>query len=387
MRYSITEKQNLIQRYHAGESATNICLQTGVARSTLYAWLKAQQPPNPESNLPVKRADYNKLESKVRRLEQFIEVLKKVDCTAGSPTKEKLIELEKLRGDYSVHLLCDALDVPRGTFYNHILRNKRENKSYQFRRTQLSEQIKQVYDDSNQIFGAKKIKAVLSERGIIVGEQMVSELMREMNIASIRIDAKKNHKRLGYRTKKDELKLNFKATAPNKIWASDTTYFRLDNKNHYICAILDLYSRKVVSYKTSLRHSTQLATSTFKMAYADRKPEAGLTFHSDRGVQFTSHAMQNLLRICNATQSFSPSGSPQHNAVMESFFSSLKQEELFRKNYRSIKEFKDNLSKYMDFYNNERPHQTLHYKTPNAYERLFFEQDPSEKIGHRGFES
>lgn len=92
----------------------------------------------------------------MEKLEGIIQVLKSVDCTVSAPLQDKLKALEALYGQFSVHTLCDALEVPRGTFYNHMLRNKKGNKSYQFRRTELSEQIRQLYDESRQIYGAKK---------------------------------------------------------------------------------------------------------------------------------------------------------------------------------------------------------------------------------------
>lgn len=373
-RISNEEKQALIQRYHSGESATGICLQSGVPRSTFYTWLKPQRVIHTETDQFINPVEFTKLKNRANRLEQIIEILKKSKCTVTAPLKEKLSELEQFHGQYSVHLMCEALDVPRGTFYNHIFRNKRGNTSYQFRRTQLSEQIKQIYDESNQIYGASKIRAILSEQGIPVSDRMVAELMNEMNIGSIRVDAKKNYQRFNPKKKNDALQLNFTVKTPNAVWVSDTTYFRVDNKTYYICAILDLYSRKVISHKVSLKHSTQLITGTFKLAYVDRRPDAELIFHSDRGVQYTSHSFQKLLKSCNVEQSFSPSGSPQHNAVMESFFSSLKREELYRTNYRSAQEFKECIDQYITFYNTKRPHTTLNYKTPNAYECLYCEK-------------
>ena len=375
MKHTITneEKQDLIRRYHAGESATGICLQASVPRSTFYTWLRARRRISTEAPHSVSIAEHTKLRNRIHRLEQMVEVLKTVQCTATSPLKEKLTELEKLHGQYSVHLICEALDVARGTFYNHIFRNKRENNSYQFRRTQLSEHIRQVYDESNQIFGAKKIRAILSERGIMASDKMVAELMGEMNIGSIRTNSKKNYKRLNPR-KKDMLRLDFNAEAPNTIWVSDTTYFRLNGRVYYICVILDLYSRKVIAHKVSPKHSTHLISGTFKLAYSDRTPESGLIFHSDRGAQYTSHSFQKLLDSCCVKRSFSPSGSPQHNAVMEAFFSSMKREELYRTNYRSVQEFKDRIVWYVDFYNTKRPHTSLKFKSPSAYECLYFER-------------
>ena len=237
----------------------------------------------------------------------------------------------------------------------------------------MAEQIKQVYDESNQIYGARKIKAVLAERRIATSVKMVSELMQEMNLTSIRIGPKANHVKFTPVRKTDKLKMEFSTSAPNQVWVSDVTYFKLNNKVYYICAIIDLYSRKVIAHKISLKQSTQLITSTFRTAYKERKPTKELVFHSDRGTQYTSHAFQKVLNSLGVEQSFSPSGKPCHNAVMESFFSSLKKEELYRRNYHSVEEFKACVDKYIEFYNMERPHHTLGYKTPNAYESMVFD--------------
>jgi putative transposase len=301
-------------------------------------------------------------------------VLQKVNCTASAPLKEKLHELALLYGQYSVHTLCEALNVDRGTFYNHIFRIKKDNTSYQFRRNQLSELIRQVYEENDQIYGAKKIRAVLSERGVTVSDKMVAKLMQEMNLHSIRNCAKQDYLQFKEKKKTDHLKMRFSVHAPNQVWVSDVTYYKHESRFQYICAIIDLYARKVVAHKISQKHSSQLITATFKQAYSSRRPEAGLIFHSDRGAQYTSHTFQNLLKNCGVKQSFSPSGRPQHNAVMESFFSTMKREELYRTNYHSLNELKERVERFINRYNNERPHITLNYKTPNAHERLFFKK-------------
>lgn len=318
--------------------------------------------------------EFAALKKRVEKLEGIIQVLKSVDCTISAPLQDKLKALEALYGQFSVHTLCDALEVPRGTLYNHILRNKKENKSYQFRRTELSEQIRQIYDESDQIYGAKKISAVLKSRGVAVSDKMVSELMQEMNLTSIRTEAKRLYMRFHAQKKTDRLGKQFSASAPNQIWVSDVTYFAYNKKMYYICAILDLYSRKVISYKISQKHSSQLITSTFRAAYEDRRPAEGLIFHSDRGTQYTAFAFQKLLKTLRVEQSFSPSGKPCHNAVMESFFSSLKREELYRRNYHSVEEFRECVRKYIDFYNMERPHSTLGYRAPSTYETSYYDR-------------
>lgn len=201
---------------------------------------------------------------------------------------------------------------------------------------------------------------------------MVAELMQEMNLTSIRNNAKKNYLKQGKERKKYRLQLNFSSTAPNQVWVSDITYFKLNGKTLYICAILDLYSRKAISYGISLKASTQLVTSSFWRAYLRRSTSGELLFHSDRGTQYISFFMQKLLNTCGVKQSFSPTARPCHNAVMESFFASMKKEELYRKNYHSLEKCKECVRKYIDFYNIERPHSTLSYMMSNAHETLYF---------------
>ena len=290
MKYTTDQKRELVLRYQNGESVSDICTQTGIARSTLYSWLKPYQTTITEAGMIVTPQEFFYLKKRVEKLEGVIQVLKSVNCTVSAPLQDKLKALEALYGQFSVHTLCDALEVPRGTFYNHMLRNKKGNKSYQFRRTELSEQIRQLYDESRQIYGAKKISVVLKSRGVAVSDKMVSELMQEMNLTSIRTDSKRLYLQFQAQKKTDRLRRQFSASAPNQIWVSDVTYFAYNKKMYYICAILDLYSRKVISYKISQKHSSQLITSTFRIAYEERRPADGLTFHSDRGRQYTAFA-------------------------------------------------------------------------------------------------
>ena len=372
MTYTAEEKRQFVLRYQNGESVSDICTETGIARSTFYTWLKPFQSKQTDAGVIVSPQEFIYLKRRVEKLEDIVKVLKAATCTVSAPLQDKLKALEALYGQYSVRTLCEALEVPRGTFYNHVLRNKKEKKSYQFRRVELSEQIRQIYDESNQIYGAKKIKAVLAQRGVVTSDKMVAELMQEMNIASIRSGAKKTYLLLRNSKKHDKLQTDFSTKTPNQIWVSDVTYFRVGSKMYYICAILNLYSRKVIAYKISQKHSAQLISSTFRTAYTEREPPKGLIFHSDQGTQYTSFSFQKLLKTLHVEQSFSPSGKPCHNAVMESFFASLKREELYRHVFHSVQEFKERVGKYISFYNTERPHSTLGYQTPEAYETIYF---------------
>lgn len=215
-------------------------------------------------------------------MENIIQVLQSVSCTVNDPLEFKLEALERLYGQYSVHVLCDALKVPRGTFYNYLLRNKRDNTWYAKRQEELRSKIQQIYDDHHQIFGAAKVTALLKEQGERVSVKMVRRLMQDMGLTSIRVGAKDLYDK-EQRPYKNHLKQQFDTSRPNEVWVSDITYFRFNNKNYYICAIIDLYARTVVGYRVGIKNSTQLAKSTFKVAYENRKPNEPLLFHTDRG--------------------------------------------------------------------------------------------------------
>ncbi len=158
----------------------------------------------------------------------------------------------------------------------------------------------------------------------------------------------------------------------NQVWVSDITMFRLKEKNFYICVILDLYSRAVVGYKIGIKNSTQLTKSTFKTAYINRQPQSGLMFHSDNGGNYCCKTFQTYLIKLNVEQSFSRPYVPYDNSVMESFFSSVKREELYRRKFKSENEFHKSVDEYIIFYNEKRPHYQNIYRTPLKKEQDYY---------------
>ena len=160
-------------------------------------------------------------------------------------------------------------------------------------------------------------------------------------------------------------------TGPIRSGSVTLPVFKLVEFYLYTCVILDLFSCNVVAYKVSRKNSPHLITSTFKAAWEQRAPDAGLIFHSDRGAQYTSHRFRQLLHERAVVQSFSNSGKPHDNAVAESFFATLKKEDLYRKDYTSAVAFKRGLASYIDFYNTQRPHRTLKNLTPCQVEDAF----------------
>ena len=298
------------------------------------------------------------------------EILQNVDPQAAIDHKVRLAEAKRLHGTYSVHAICDALKIPRGTFYNHILRSKGDDNYYTNRDLRLKDEITKLFHLHKQILGAAKIAAIIRQGGTPVTEKKVRKLMRELGLKSIRSTSKMIFNKLNPRYP-NLVKRNFNAFAPNLVWVSDVTKFEYKQHKYFICAILDLFSRKVIAYKIGLRNSTHLILMTLRKAIDERQAPKDIIFHSDRGSPYTSFATRKFCRSHKINVSYSKARTPVDNAVMESFFSNLKQEDLFRQNYHSVRAFYKGVDEYVSYYNNDRPHQTLGNITPNNKEMIF----------------
>lgn len=374
-KFTDLEKQEIVAQYWNGQPVHSLCTQYGVPRSTLYSWLKPYkkfETFDPTTRSDITQKEYAELKRRADKQSQILEVIRISGCLPTAPLEEKLVAFETLQGQYSACVLCEALNIARGTYHKRIV--KQNNPTvYAQRRKEISEQVRAVFEESDQRYGADKIVAVLAERGIRTSKKYVLKLMREMGLQSIGVHSKRDYRK--FARKKNVVQRQFHAEAPNMIWVSDVTCFRVKNDYFYICVILDLFSRKVVAHCVSRRNSTQLITRTFKTAFEGRGCPSSLTFHSDRGSQYTSTAFRKRLLSNQVAQSFSGPGRPVDNAVAESFFALLKREELYRRNYRSEREFRESVTSYMRFYNMDRPHSANRYKTPEQVE-IEYHQSP-----------
>ena len=368
-KYDEKIKRSVIECFSKGETVLQISKATGISRPTIYSWVKECEN---KSEHKVNMGDYRKLQSHCKKLENMITILKTCGCAVHEPLRKKYEVISDLSDKYSVATLCDALDVPKGSYYNYLLRNKNENIINADRRKKFREIIEEIYFDSKEIYGAGKIHAILKDRGYNVSKRTVTSIMQENGWFAIRNGAKKIYLKMN-RERENILNQNFKTSRPNEVWVSDVTYFKYNHKTYYICIVMDLYARKVISCKISLKNSTQLTKATFKKAYYLREPQDELLFHSDRGSNYVSKNFMDYLQELGVMQSFSKGGNPYDNSVMEAFFKTMKAEELYRMNYHSEKEFKKAVYDYIQFYNEKRPHTVLNYKTPDQTEKSYYE--------------
>lgn len=371
--YSEELKKQVVLFYQNGVTIPDLSQRFQISISTLYRWMKEYVSTDQGEEI----INPNMLQRRYERLEHILQIIRLSGLIDKAPRQMRLEILTRLHEQfkqYSVHELCEALNVSRGTFYNHIFR-KADRTKYLEEQQALMLQVQQVFDDSKQRYGAEKIRAILAENGIKAGKKRIRAIMQELGLVSIRENAKRNYKKRQEYQKRNLLNQDFSAHRINEVWVSDITYFKIKDYGVYLCVIIDLFSRRVVGYRVSKRSSTHLVTATFRVAFQERGTPTGLTFHSDRGGQYISDTFRELLQKFGVTQSFSNTGRPYDNAVAEAFFATFKKEEAYRRDYSSEADFRRSVAAYIQFYNEVRPHQTLAYKSPARFEELYGKRD------------
>jgi len=270
--------------------------------------------------------------------------------------------------------MCRVLQVSKSGYYRWV-KAKPSLRTLRAERIQAS--VKQVYEDSNQIYGSVKIADRLGkdDRLETACRNTVAAAMREMGLKS-----RVSKKFMPTTTVSDPSKIpapnildqSFTADAPNRKWVTDIIYLPTQLGWVYLAVVLDLFSRKVVGWSISESLATPLVSTALRNAIEARRPDTtSLLHHSDRGSQYTSDDYQQTLRTLNITCSMSRTGCCYDNAVMERFFWSLKHEWTKFETFADINQTRTSVFQYIEtFYNSKRIHQTLGYQTPDEFEAL-----------------
>jgi putative transposase len=281
----------------------------------------------------------------------------------------KFTFIKNNRKYYSIGKMAKVLGVSRSGYYDWLSRpeSKRslENKK-------ILEKIKEIHKNSREIYGSPKIYKELQNQEIKCGINRVARIMQENNIRSktrkkFRITTNSAHKNP---IAENILNRNFYADTPNKVWVSDITYIHTKEGWYYLCVIIDLFSRKIIGWCMDSGITNSIVIKAFIMAYTNRKPGKNVIFHSDRGVQYTSKDFQKLLKKKGFQCSMSRKGNCWDNACAETFFRSLKVEEVYHNKYYSRKMARRSIFEYIEvFYNRKRIHSYLKNMSPAEFER------------------
>jgi putative transposase len=277
--------------------------------------------------------------------------------------------IERHRTEHSILLMCRVLEVSPSGFY--AWRGRPESRrSREDRR--LKALIRSAFYVSRESYGTVRIRDELLSEGIRCGRQRIARLMKEERLVpkKARLFRRTTISAAHHPKAENVLNRQFSVDSPDQVWAGDITYIRAGGSWLYLAVILDLFSRRVVGWSISPSLGKELAQSALKRALFERDPGPGLLHHSDQGSQYTSADYQAQLRKHCLIASMSRKGNCWDNAVVESFFATLKLE--LGDRFSSHKAAQMALFDYIEiFYNRRRRHTSIGGMTPAQAEELF----------------
>lgn len=252
---------------------------------------------------------------------------------------------------------CQLLGLARSTWYYHPQPFSDED-------LKLMELLDQQYT-RYPFYGSRRLTAWLRSQGWLVNRKRVSRLMRLMGLEAIypkpRLSrGRKEHKKYPY------LLRGVEVSRVNQVWSTDITYVRMRHGFLYLVAVIDWYSRHVLAWETSNSLESDFCVRALRRALRRASPEI---FNTDQGVQFTSESFVEILEKRGILVSMDGKGRALDNVFVERLWRSVKLEEVYLKDYESVMEAVEGLGRYFRFYNEERPHQSLGYRTPGSVYR------------------
>lgn len=230
------------------------------------------------------------------------------------------------------------------------------------------DEITAIYHEHQGRYGYRRITLEMRNRGYVINHKTVQRLMKQLKLkCQVRIKKYRSYKGEIGKVAPNLINRDFHAIAPNQKWTTDITEFSLFGKKLYLSPVLDMYNSEIISYSISDKPYLGQVIDMLDKAFAKIPDGTGLIFHSDQGWQYQHKQYQRRLKEKGIVQSMSRKGNCLDNAIMENFFGLLKSELLYLREFKDINEFRDELEKYICYYNNHRIKGKLKGLSPVQY--------------------
>ncbi|WP_152622440.1 IS3 family transposase [Archangium violaceum] len=355
------------------KSLPQVAKDLDLTESALRNWMreadggKSKEPAGALS--AAEREELVRLRKEVRHLEMERDFPKKSGGLLREGDLEVKFEfIDAEKAHFPVDFMCQQLGVSRSGYY--AWKERPESERHKADRA-LAEVVTRIHQDSRGTYGSPRVHAELRARGQRVSRKRVARLMNEQELAARkrRRFVSTTDSRHNQPVAPNILERNFSPGQPNSTWATDITYVETKQGWLYLAVVMDLFSRKVVGWSMSENIDRHLVLNALDMALKGRQPPRGLLHHSDRGSQYASIDYQQELAARGIQCSMSRKGNCWDNAVVESFFSSLKQELVYTTAFATHEQARLALFEYIEvFYNRQRRHSSLGYVSPVDFE-------------------
>jgi transposase InsO family protein len=281
--------------------------------------------------------------------------------------------------------MCQAAGVSRAGFYRDW-----QAQAPKAEEMELRGRIQQIVVQNRYNYGYRRVGYELRDQGRIVNHKRVARIMREDNLLALRqrkfiVTTESRHELPVY----GNLAAHMQLTGINQLWVADLTYIRLREEFVYLAVVLDAFSRRVVGWALDDSLHAALVLRALRSAIEQRRPAPGLVHHSDRGVQYASQEYMALLQQHGIQPSMSRPGNPYDNAMCESLIKTLKQEEIYTRQYRDRADLERHIAEFIEqYYNRRRLHSALGYRSPASFERsLLLPAKPVDSLQMEFFEA
>ncbi len=276
-----------------------------------------------------------------------------------------------MKSQHPLRVLCASLEVSSSGYYDWVRRRSCPS-SRTVEEARLRQKIATIYHAHRQTYGSPRIEKELRRHGARHGRNRIARLMRQQDLYARQkacFRARTTDSNHPHPIAPNLLASQPRASGPNQIWVGDITYIHTVQGWLYLAAVMDLYSRRIVGWAMSPRLDTTLVLGAWQMAQTHRSASQPLLFHSDRGVQYASLQYRHALQRAQATASMSRKANCYDNAAMESFWSTLKLELVYRENFSTHHQARQEIFNYIEtFYNPKRLHSALGYCSPIDFE-------------------
>ncbi|MFC5108305.1 IS3 family transposase [Kibdelosporangium philippinense] len=364
-----------------------VAARLGIGDQSLRAWVK-QAEIDDGGRSGTSTADAQRLaelERENRELRRSNEILKAASgfLRAGArPATATLVEfIDGHKNEFGVEPICRELQVAPSTYYAALTRPA---SARSVRDEKLAREIRRVYEENYCVYGARKIWSQLNREGITVARCTVERLMGTLGMSGA-VRGKTRRTTVAdpsTRRAPDLVKRDFTAAAPNRLWVADFTYCATWAGTVYTAFVIDVYSRRIVGWRTSTSMTTDLPLDALDMAIWARNDRLDtLVHHSDRGTQYTSIRYTERLVEAGAECSVGTTGDSYDNALAESAIGLYKTELVRRKGpWKTVDELEIATLEWVDWFNHRRLHSAIGNIPPAEYETLYYAQETSDTV-------
>ncbi|HDR4703569.1 IS3 family transposase [Bacillus paranthracis] len=352
-------KHQMVQLYQNGKPGKDIIKEYRLTPSSLDRWINQNHTSGSFKEKDNKTAEQLELEALRKQNKQLL-MENDIFKASGADTRTKVKVVKNNIHKYSISAMCNVLQLSRATYYY-------EAKQAQHTGDELSPLVKEIFRESRQNYGTRKIKVELKKLGYVISRRRIGRIMQNQGLVSNYTIAQFKPQRVSCNEEKisNELDRQFNQKEELAVVVSDLTYVRVNKKWNYVCLLVDLFNREIIGHSAGQKKDAALVSQAFATVKANLNRIT--LFHTDRGNEFKNKLIHETLETFQIKRSLSAKGCPYDNAVAEATYKIFKTEFVRGRHFASLEELTLELNDYVNWFNNVRIHGTLDYLSPVQY--------------------